>query len=194
MFKPRRTLWVVLGTFAVAATAAAAVSLAGDDSSPTTRPVAGTFALVAVHVDQNTCVGTDGAYLEVTRAVFEGKSSSPDPRFNGRIQVVSGGALLNTTTGLGTDHGRITWWDAAGKRTAVGTYRDVITQGSVLTGIEVAQVAAADGLPAGTLVANFKGKFDAQLSAAGEFGGAGDGQTPAVIQSGQCGSPEQDGD
>jgi hypothetical protein len=102
------------------------------------------------------------------------------------------GALLNLSTGLGTDHGRVTWWDASGKRTAVVAYRQVITQGSVFTGFEVGQVAAADGLPAGTLVASYKGRFDAQLNSSGEFGGAGDAQTPAVIQSGGCTVQEHD--
>jgi hypothetical protein len=193
MFKVRRNLWGVPATIAVAAAAAAAVAVAGDDSRPTTRPVVATFIAHAVKVDQRTCVGSDGPYLEL-QGVFEGTSKSSDPRFNGRIQIVSRGALINLATGYGTDRGSVAWWDAAGRRTAVATYRDVGSQGALVTGLQVGQVAAADGLPGGMLVANFKATTDAQLNITGELGGAGDAQTPAVIQSGHCGSTESEQD
>ena len=55
----------------------------------------------------------------------------------------------------------------------------------------VGRVAAADGLPAGELFANYKTTFDSQLNAGGEYGGAGaDSQTPAVVQSGRCGDDD----
>jgi hypothetical protein len=192
MFNARRKLWVVLATLAVAVAAAAAVAVAGEDSRPTTRPVAATFVAHAVQVDQGTCVGTDGPYLQLRHGVFEGTSTSTDPRFNGRVQIVSRGGLVNLATGYGTDHGYVTWWDAAGRRTAFATYRDVVSQGTLITGLQVGWVATADGLPGGLLVANLKATFDAQFNITGEFGGAGDPQTPAIIQSGSCGGSESE--
>jgi hypothetical protein len=179
---PLLAIAVVVPT--AAALAAGAVALASGGGAPRTQPVAATYSLRPVDVTQRTCTGADGTYLEV-RGVFEGTAKSSDPRFNGRVQVVVEPATLNLATGYGTVHAHATYWDAAGRKTTTGRVHEVLAQGHG-TGQFVGQVVPADGLPGGELIGNFKTTIDAQLNLNGEFGSAGDAQTPAVIQSGGC--------
>src|SRR4051794_25121821 len=128
MSRRRQTLglWTVGGVFAVAALAAGAAAIAGTGRGPTTERAAGTYTLAPVNVKQRTCTGTDGTYVQA-RGVLEGASTSSDPRFNGRVQVVIERALVNLATGNGTSRGRVTWWDASGRRTVTATYHEVVT-------------------------------------------------------------------
>jgi hypothetical protein len=193
MTRIRRGSWVVLGAFVVAALAFGTIAAASGDRAPTTEPLRGTYTLSAVDITTRTCAGTDGAYVEA-RGSLVGTSRSTDPRFNGKFEAFIDRGLINLTTGYGTSRGHVAWSDASGKETARAAYREVITESSHATGIFFGRVAAADGLPAGELFANYKAAFDSHLNATAEYGAAGDSQTPAVVQSGGCGSDEEGDD
>jgi hypothetical protein len=186
----RHRLFGALTAVVAAAAAFAAVATGSGDGRPATEPLTGTYRLAAVDVKTRTCIGTDGAYVEA-RGVLEGTSSSSDPRFNGRFQAVIERGFTNLTSGYGTSRGFVTWFDAAGNKTAEAAYREVITDASRATGIFFGRVFAAHGRPAGALFANYKAAFDAQLNATAEFGGAADARTPAVVQTGHCADDEE---
>lgn len=192
----RPRLWVALAALVAGAIMVGDVAGAGADHAPKTEPLSGAYTLRAVSVTARPCVGTDGTYI-AARGGLVGTSTSSDPRFNGRFDVFIERGFINLTTGYGTSRGHVTWRDASGTRTAEAAYHEVITHAGHEAGIFVGRVAAADGLPAGELFANYTASFDAQLNATGEFGGTSDSQTPAVVQTGRCSDDEQgdeDGD
>lgn len=156
---------------------------------PRTEPVTGVFTGAPVNAKQRVCEGTDGAYLEV-RGHFSGAISSSDPRLTGTLDFMAEPALVNLTTGLGTFRGRFRISDpATGKQTAQGEFHTVVTEGFLNHGFALGTVMSTGGGAADSFVARFQSTFDASLNVSGQFGGAGDARTPAVVQGGHCSGP-----
>lgn len=156
---------------------------------PRTEPVAGVFSGSPVNAKQRVCEGADGAYLEV-RGHFSGAISSSDPRLTGTLDFMAEPALVNLTTGLGTFRGRFRISDpATGKQTAQGEFYTVVTEGFLNHGFALGTVMNTGGGAADSFVARFQSTFDASLNVSGQFGGAGDARTPAVVQGGHCSGP-----
>ncbi len=182
----RRKLWVTGVAAVVAAVAVGGVAIAASNNGPRTTAVTATFQAAPERVKTNTCVGQDGAYLEI-KGNWRGTIQSSDPRLTGTLEF-SAQALVNTNTGLGTFEGRFHVRTADGRSGANGTFYTVVTEGNLNHGFAVGKVApAADpGTGAGTLHANFESTVGPTLAVVGQLGGPGQPRDPAVIQEGSC--------
>lgn len=82
-------------------------------------------------VQQRTCVGEDGPYLEL-RGRWAGVTTSTDPRLSGNLKFRADPALVNLATGLGTFQGPFTITDpATGEEKVQGNFHVVLTGGGL---------------------------------------------------------------
>ena len=82
----------------------AAATAVAQGNAPRTKPVAGTFEAGPVNVMARTCLGEDGAYVEL-RGKWAGTITSPDDaRLTGTLEFMAEPALVNLSTGFGTFH------------------------------------------------------------------------------------------
>jgi hypothetical protein len=189
MVRRKRRLFVIAGLIAVLGLAATAIAVAAIDNRPSTQAVTGTFSASPENVKQRVCDGQDGVYLEI-RGKFAGVITSSDPRLTGDLEFMAEPALVNLVTGLGTFQGRFTIRDpATGAQKAQGQFHTVVTEASLNHGFAVAKVMNQGAGSADDFFASFKSTLDASLNVTGQFGGAGDPRTPAVIQGGHCQGP-----
>lgn len=151
---------------------------------PRTEAVTGTFTASPVNAKQRTCTSFDGTYLEV-RGEFAGVITSSHPGLSGRLEFTAEPAFVNLTTGLGTFRGRFRVVDPDNGQLAEGEFFSVTTEASVNHSFALGTIMNRGGAT-DTLFAAFKSTFDAGLNVTGQFGGAGDPRTPAVIQGGHC--------
>ena len=153
---------------------------------PRTQQVTGLFTGSPVNAQQRVCQGEDGPYLEI-RGHFSGSIASPDPRLTGTLDFMAEPALVNLATGLGTFRGRFRISDPdTGQHKAEGEFLTVVTEASLNHGFAYGKVANTGNGPADSFFATFESTLDPALNVSGQFGGAGDMRTPAVIQGGHC--------
>ena len=157
------------------------------DNRPRTQDVSGTFTASPVNVEQRTCDGQDGAYLEI-RGKIAGEITSSEPRLAGSLEVTAEPALINTDTGFGTFQGRFRITDpATGMLKSEGQFHTVVTEGGLNHSFAFGTVMNQGGGPSDNVFVSFKATFDAALNVIGEFGSvSGDSRTPAVVQGGHC--------
>lgn len=165
--------------------AGSAVALA-QGSRPRTQPASGIFTASPVNAKQRICDGQDGLYLEI-RGHFAGAVTSSDPRLAGNLEFRAEPALVNLTSGFGTFRGRFRIVDpTTAMLKAEGEFFSVVTEASLNHAFALGKVINAGAGPSDDFFASFKSTFDAALNVSGQFGGAGDARTPAVVQSGHC--------
>ncbi len=174
------------GTLAAVVLAATTGMVAvASSGGPTTERVVASVGLTRVSEPTvRTCTGSDGTYSEV-RDVFEGTVTSTDPRLTGALRVEID-ALINTTTGLGTIHGRFTIRDpATGNLKINGPFNGVVVDFVKYKGLVDAAIAVGSG--GGRLVANLSVVVTGD-TAIGNIGSplTGVESDPAVIQVGSC--------
>lgn len=158
-------------------------------NQPRTQPVSGIFTASPQNVKQRVCDGQDGSYLEI-RGLFSGVITSSDPRLAGNLEFMAEPALVNLTTGFGTFRGRFRIADATtGAQKAQGEFLTVVTNGGLSHGFAHGTVMNAGAGPSDNFFASFKSTFDAALNVSGQYGGADDPRTPAVVQGGHCSGP-----
>lgn len=184
-----RRVKTVAGIVLSAVLAAGHVIVIAQGNRPRTEPVTAVFTGSPVNAQQRVCEGADGAYLEV-RGHFSGAITSSDPRLSGTLDFMAEPALVNLTTGLGTFRGRFRISDpATGRQAAQGEFYTVVTEGFLNHGFALGTVMNAGSGAADSLFARFESTFDASLNVSGQFGGAADPRTPAVVQGGHCSGP-----
>jgi hypothetical protein len=155
---------------------------------PRTEPVTGIFTASPVNAKQRTCTSFDGAYLEI-RGEFNGVITSSHPNLTGNLIFMAEPALVNLTTGFGTFRGRFRIVDPLTNQLRTqGEFLSVTTEASLNHSFAVGTVVNRGGSP-DSLFATFTSTFDASLNVTGQFGGAGDPRTPAVVQGGHCTGP-----
>lgn len=187
MSEQRRTRGIAIVFLGLFAAGSADVAQA-QGNAPRTEPVTGIFSGSPVNVRTRTCVGTDGAYLEI-RGQFSGTIASSDPRLTGNLTFMANPALVNLATGFGTFRGRFQISDPLSRRSkAEGEFHTVVTEGSLNHGFALGRVAGGSGTGE-EFFASFTSTIDAGLNVNGHFGGLGDPRTPAVVQSGSCTGP-----
>ena len=158
---------------------------------PQTQAVSGTFSGSPQNVKQRVCQGQDGPYLEL-RGLFTGAMQSSDDRLTGTLEFIAEPALVNLATGLGTFRGRFRVFElTTGRLNAQGEFLTVVTEGNLNHGFAHGKVTNHAGGPADDFFARFESVLGPGLVVTGEFGGAADPRSPAVIQGGQCSGPFQ---
>jgi hypothetical protein len=186
MSRRSRVFAIAIAVAVIGASGAAALA---QDNRPRTQPVNGTFTGSPVNARQRTCQGQDGLYLEI-RGHFAGTIASSDPRLAGNLEFMAEPALVNLATGFGTFRGRFRIVDpATGMQKAEGQFFSAVTEGSLNHAFALGKVTNAGGGQTDDFFGNFQSTFDAGLNVSGQFGGAGDPRTPAVVQGGQCSGP-----
>src|SRR5436190_11262821 len=191
LMKSKTQRSVFIACLLVVSLGVAAATAAAQGNSPRTKPVAGTFEAGPVNVMARTCLGEDGAYVEL-RGKWAGTITSPDDaRLTGTLEFMAEPALVNLSTGFGTFQGPFSISDpATGMQTARGEFHTVVTEASKNHGFAIGKVMSQGGGPSEDFSANFKSIVSlATLLTTGQFGGVDDARTPAVIQSGHCSGP-----
>jgi hypothetical protein len=184
MLKAMVSLFVVVPVL-VATLGPGVGTATANDNRPHTEAVDGTFTADPVNVRQRTCEGQDGLYLEI-RGQFAGTVVSSDPRLSGDLEFSAQPALINLVTGLGSFQGPFEITDpATGRRKGHGEFFTVVTEGSLTHGLAIGKLTSQDG-GSDNFFANLKSTLDAALHVDGQFGGAGDPRTPAIVQGGHC--------
>jgi hypothetical protein len=184
-----RRVKIVAGIVLSAVLVTSGAVIIAQGNRPRTEAVTGIFTGAPVNAKQRVCEGADGAYLEV-RGHFSGAITSSDPRLTGTLDFMAEPALVNLTSGLGTFRGRFRISDpATGKQTAQGEFYTVVTEGFLNHGFALGTLMNAGSGAADSFFARFESTFDASLNVSGQFGGAGDARTPAVVQGGHCSGP-----
>jgi hypothetical protein len=184
----RKTHGLAVAVLTVIVSAGSTVAFA-QGNQPRTKEVAGTFTGSPQNVKQRTCVGQDGAYLEI-RGLFSGTITSNDTRLTGNLEFMAEPALVNLDTGLGTFRGRFRVFDAITRmQKAQGEFLTVVTEGNLNHGFAHGTVTNAAGGPADDFFARFESTLGLGLVVTGHFGTTGSPRTPAVVQGGHCSGP-----
>ena len=197
----RMTRLISIALVAVLALAIAGIAIAhnsGGNAQPT-EPATAAFTATpnADKTKTRQCTGPDGTY-NVTKGVYNGTSTSDDPRLAGNITIRSK-SVVNLDNGLGHTEGQVFLRDAdTGKLKAVAGLQAVNTERGVLNGFIAGKVKTASttaraktgrhrhGKGGTSIAANFTAAFNADgTQLTGELG-TGTGQNTAVLYGNPC--------
>jgi hypothetical protein len=190
----RRSIYLLAAAL-VTGTIGVTAAVADKGGSASTRSVAATFTATASDVKTNTCAGANGVSFRVTKATFNGTSTSAEGALNGPVRVKTR-MVVNTATGDGVVSGSFRV-RPAGNGGASARLTGVVSGNVALKGFLSGKARGGESTTGrkargGKLLANFSAN-QAGTALTGELGAASlVARDSAIVMSGSCG--ENDGD